>query len=176
MFFLVRGTKKGDCVPLTFVGGIPTHDRRYLVKVVLQRAREAKVIVDQKIVGEIEEGVMVLVAVTHDDIEADAEYLAEKIANVRIFEDENGKMNHSLLDVGGRVLSVSQFTLYGDCRKGRRPNFMNAAKPDYAKSLYEYFNEKLKEKGIKVETGIFGAMMDVQFTNVGPVTLILESK
>lgn len=158
-----------------FVGGIPNHFRRYRVKVVLQRAREAKVIVDHTVVGEIEDGMMVLVAVTHDDTEADAEYVAEKVANLRIFEDENGKMNHSLLDVSGQVLSVSQFTLYGDCRKGRRPNFMNAAKPDYANSLYEYFNEKLKEKGIKVETGIFGAMMDVQFTNVGPVTLIIES-
>jgi D-aminoacyl-tRNA deacylase len=146
------------------------------VKVVIQRAKEAKVTVDNKVVGQIDEGVMVLVGITHDDSEADAEYLAEKIVNLRIFEDESGKMNHSLLDVNGQVLSVSQFTLYGDCRKGRRPNYMNAAKPDYANEIYEIFNTKLREKGLHVETGIFGAMMDVQFTNVGPVTLIVESK
>jgi D-tyrosyl-tRNA(Tyr) deacylase len=146
------------------------------VKVVIQRAKHAKVIVEDNVVGEIDEGVMVLVGITHDDTEADADYLAEKIVNLRIFEDEDGKMNHSLLDVNGQVLSVSQFTLYGDCRKGRRPNYMNAAKPDYANDIYEIFNTKLREKGLHVETGIFGAMMDVQFTNVGPVTLIVESK
>jgi D-tyrosyl-tRNA(Tyr) deacylase len=146
------------------------------LKVVIQRAKHAKVIVEDNVVGEIDEGVMVLVGITHDDTEADADYLAEKIVNLRIFEDEAGKMNHSLLDVNGQVLSVSQFTLYGDCRKGRRPNYMNAAKPDYANDIYEIFNKKLREKGLHVETGIFGAMMDVQFTNVGPVTLIVESK
>jgi D-aminoacyl-tRNA deacylase len=146
------------------------------VKVVIQRAKEAKVTVEEKVVGEIDEGVMVLVGITHDDTEADAEYVAEKVANLRIFEDDSGKMNHSLLDVKGQVLSVSQFTLYGNCRKGRRPNYMEAAKPDYANGLYEYFNHKLREKGLHVETGTFGAMMDVQFTNVGPVTLIIESK
>lgn len=146
------------------------------MKVVVQRAVQAKVTVDEKVVGKIEKGVMVLVGITHDDTEADAEYLAEKIAHLRIFEDETGKMNHSILDVGGQVLSVSQFTLYGDCRKGRRPNYMNAAKPDVANELYESFNRMLREKGLQVETGIFGAMMDVQFTNVGPVTLIIESK
>ncbi|MGQ4665775.1 D-aminoacyl-tRNA deacylase [Metabacillus halosaccharovorans] len=146
------------------------------MKVVVQRAVQAKVTVDEKVVGKIEKGVMVLVGITHDDTEADAEYLAEKIAHLRIFEDETGKMNHSILDVGGQVLSVSQFTLYGDCRKGRRPNYMNAAKPDVANELYESFNRMLREKGLQVETGVFGAMMDVQFTNVGPVTLIIESK
>ena len=146
------------------------------MKIVIQRAKDAKVTVEEKIVGEINEGVMVLVGITHDDTEADAEYMADKVANLRIFEDDAGKMNHSLLDINGQVLSVSQFTLYGDCRKGRRPNFMNAAKPDYANDLYEYFNTKLREKSLQVETGTFGAMMDVQFTNVGPVTLILESK
>jgi D-aminoacyl-tRNA deacylase len=146
------------------------------MKIVIQRAKDAKVTVEEKIVGEINEGVMVLVGITHDDTEADAEYMADKVANLRIFEDDAGKMNHSLLDINGQVLSVSQFTLYGDCRKGRRPNFMNAAKSDYANDLYEYFNTKLREKGLQVETGTFGAMMDVQFTNVGPVTLILESK
>lgn len=146
------------------------------MKVVVQRAKNAQVTVEEKVVGKIDIGVMVLVGITHDDSEADAEYLADKIAHLRIFEDETGKMNHSLLDIEGEVLSVSQFTLYGDCRKGRRPNYMNAAKPDYANKLYEYFNQKLKEKGLHVETGVFGAMMDVQFTNDGPVTLILESK
>lgn len=146
------------------------------MKVVVQRAVQAKVTVDEKVVGKIDKGVMVLVGITHDDTEADAESLAEKIAHLRIFEDETGKMNHSILDVGGQVLSVSQFTLYGDCRKGRRPNYMNAAKPDVANELYESFNRMLREKGLQVETGIFGAMMDVQFTNVGPVTLIIESK
>lgn len=146
------------------------------MKVVIQRAKDAKVIVEEKVVGQIENGVMVLVGITHDDTQEDAEYLAEKIANVRIFEDASGKMNDSLLDVNGQVLSVSQFTLYGDCRKGRRPNFMNAAKPDFANDLYEVFNAKLRQIGLHVETGKFGAMMDVQFTNVGPVTLIVESK
>lgn len=146
------------------------------MKIVIQRAKNAKVTVEEKVVGEIREGVMVLVGITHDDTEADAEYLADKVANVRIFEDDAGKMNHSLVDINGQVLSVSQFTLYGDCRKGRRPNFMDAAKPDYANDLYEHFNTKLREKGLHVETGTFGAMMDVQFTNAGPVTLILESK
>lgn len=146
------------------------------MKVVIQRAKDAKVIVEENVVGQIENGVMVLVGITHDDTQEDAEYLAEKIANVRIFEDAAGKMNDSLLDVNGQVLSVSQFTLYGDCRKGRRPNFMNAAKPDFANDLYEVFNAKLRQIGLHVETGKFGAMMDVQFTNAGPVTLIIESK
>ncbi|WP_299087625.1 D-aminoacyl-tRNA deacylase [uncultured Metabacillus sp.] len=146
------------------------------MKVVIQRAKDAKVTVEDNVVGQIDEGVMVLVGITHDDTEKDAEYLAEKVANLRIFEDADGKMNHSLLDLNGQVLSVSQFTLYGDCRKGRRPNYMNAAKPDFANYMYEMFNSKLREKGLQVETGTFGAMMDVQFTNVGPVTLILESK
>ncbi|XQY90827.1 D-aminoacyl-tRNA deacylase [Metabacillus sp. HB246100] len=145
------------------------------MKVVVQRARNAQVVVENEVVGSIHEGVMVLVGVTHEDTEKDAEYLADKVVNLRIFEDENGKMNHSLLDIGGQVLSVSQFTLYGDCRKGRRPNYMNAAKPDFASTIYEKFNDCLKEKGVHVETGTFGAMMDVQFTNVGPVTLLIES-
>lgn len=146
------------------------------MKVVVQRAKNAHVKVGEEIVGEIDQGVMVLVGVTHEDDEKDAHFLAEKVAHLRIFEDENGKMNHSLIDIGGKVLSVSQFTLYGDCQKGRRPNFMQAAKPDKANELYECFNEKLRELGVVVETGQFGAMMDVSFTNVGPVTLIIESK
>lgn len=146
------------------------------MKVVVQRARNANVKVDGQVVGSIEFGLMVLVGVTHEDTEKDAEFLADKVANLRIFDDEEGKMNLSLLDVGGEVLSVSQFTLYGDCRKGRRPNFMQAAKPDIAEKLYESFNDKLREKGVRVETGSFRAMMAVEFTNVGPVTLIIESK
>ncbi|QOR65653.1 D-tyrosyl-tRNA(Tyr) deacylase [Cytobacillus suaedae] len=146
------------------------------MKVVVQRAKHARVIVDNTIVGSIDHGLMLLVGVTHSDTVEDVKYLAEKVANLRIFEDEAGKMNLSLLDVKGQILSVSQFTLYGDCRKGRRPNFMEAAKPDYAEELYEIFNQELRNKGIEVSTGQFGAMMDVQFTNVGPVTLIIESK
>ena len=146
------------------------------MRVVLQRSKAAKVVVAGEIVGEIERGLVLLVGVTHGDTAEDAMYLAEKIANLRIFEDENGKMNHSLLDVGGSILSVSQFTLYGDCRKGRRPNFMDAARPEEANILYEQFNDELRKRGVHTETGQFGAMMDVQFTNDGPVTLILESK
>jgi D-aminoacyl-tRNA deacylase len=146
------------------------------VKVIVQRTKEASVTVKEEVVGQIPFGLMVLVGVTHEDTEADAVFLADKIANLRIFEDENEKMNLSLLDVGGAILSISQFTLYGDCKKGRRPNFMAAAKPDYAESLYNFFNEELRKKGIQVETGIFGAMMDVSFTNSGPVTLIIDSK
>lgn len=146
------------------------------MRVVVQRSKEASVTVDGKIVGHINKGFVLLVGVTHDDQEADAAFLAEKIANLRIFEDEEGKMNLSILDKGGEILSVSQFTLYGDCRKGRRPNFIGAAKPEHAITIYDALNNFLREKGLKVETGEFGAMMDVQLTNDGPVTLIIESK
>jgi D-tyrosyl-tRNA(Tyr) deacylase len=146
------------------------------MRVVLQRSKAAKVVVADQIIGQIDSGLVLLVGVTHGDTIDDAAYLAEKIVNLRIFEDENEKMNHSLLDVGGSILSVSQFTLYGDCRKGRRPNFMDAARPEEANELYEAFNEELRKKGVHTETGQFGATMDVQLTNDGPVTLILESK
>jgi D-aminoacyl-tRNA deacylase len=146
------------------------------MRVIVQRARDAVVTVQGEIVGKVSKGLMLLVGVTHNDTHEDAAYLAEKIANLRIFEDENGKMNLSLIDVKGEVLSVSQFTLYGDCRKGRRPNFMDAAKPGQAIVLYDVFNEELQKLGIHVETGKFGEMMDVQFVNEGPVTLIVESK
>ena len=145
------------------------------MRIIVQRSKEASVTVEEKIIGKIERGFVLLVGVTHDDREEDAAYLADKIVHLRIFEDENGKMNRSLLDVGGSILSVSQFTLYGDCRKGRRPNFMAAAKPEYALSIYQHFNEQLKQKGVHVETGEFGAMMNVSLNNDGPVTLILES-
>lgn len=146
------------------------------MKVVVQRSKKAQVVVNGDVVGKIQKGFVLLVGVTHSDSEEDAAYLADKIVNLRVFEDEDGKMNHSLLDVGGEILSVSQFTLYGDCRKGRRPNFMEAAKPDHALQIYESFNRLLRDKGVKVETGTFGAMMDVDLTNDGPVTLLLESK
>ncbi|MBU8879518.1 D-tyrosyl-tRNA(Tyr) deacylase [Bacillus sp. FJAT-29790] len=146
------------------------------MRVVVQRSKEASVTVDGKIVGSITKGFVLLVGVTHEDKEEDAAFLAEKIANLRVFEDDNGKMNLSILDKGGEILSVSQFTLYGDCRKGRRPNFMEAAKPEHALSIYEAFNAFLQQKGLKVETGVFGAMMDVQLINDGPVTLILDSR
>ncbi|MFJ5758142.1 D-aminoacyl-tRNA deacylase [Neobacillus sp. NPDC093182] len=146
------------------------------MRVVVQRSKKAKVTVNEEITGQISKGLVLLVGVTHQDTEEDAAFLADKIANLRIFEDDGGKMNLSLLDVDGEILSVSQFTLYGDCRKGRRPNFMEAARPEQANQLYERFNGLLREKGIKVETGIFGAMMDVELINDGPVTLIVESK
>lgn len=146
------------------------------MKVVVQRAKDARVIVQNEEVGAIKNGLMLLVGITHSDTLEDIKYVADKIVNLRIFEDDEGKMNQSLLDVKGDILSVSQFTLYGDCRKGRRPNFMDAAKPECAEKMYDLFNAEIREKGVHVETGSFGAMMDVQFTNVGPVTLIIESK
>lgn len=146
------------------------------MRVVLQRSKEAKVEVDGKEVGSIEKGFVLLVGITHSDVLEDAKYLADKIAHLRVFEDENEKMNESILDRQGSILSISQFTLYGDTRKGRRPNFMNAAKPDQAEELYDQFNMLLRNHGLTVETGIFGAMMDVHLVNDGPVTLILDSK
>ncbi|UOY94124.1 D-aminoacyl-tRNA deacylase [Ectobacillus sp. JY-23] len=145
------------------------------MRVVVQRSKEASVKVDGNVVGSIPFGLTLLVGITHEDQEKDATYVAEKIANLRIFEDESGKMNTSVKDKGGAILSISQFTLYGDCRKGRRPNFMEAARPEHAKRLYDVFNEELKKQGLHVETGEFGAMMNVQLINDGPVTLIVES-
>jgi len=146
------------------------------MKVVVQRSKEAKVTVDGETVGRIERGLVLLVGVTHEDTEEDACYLADKIAGLRIFEDDSGRMNVSVQDIGGQILSISQFTLYGDCRKGKRPNFMAAARPEQADPLYEAFNRRLREHGLLVETGVFGAMMDVDLINWGPVTLIIESK
>lgn len=146
------------------------------MRIVVQRSKQAQVTVGGQVTGQIDQGLMLLVGVTHEDTIEDCRYLAEKIAGLRIFEDDAGKMNLSVQDIGGQVLSVSQFTLYGDCRKGKRPNFMAAARPDQANELYEQFNELLREKGLQVETGSFGEMMDVTFTNWGPVTLILDSK
>ncbi|WP_028544787.1 D-aminoacyl-tRNA deacylase [Paenibacillus taiwanensis] len=146
------------------------------MKIVVQRSKAAKVIVNQETVGEINKGLVLLVGVTHEDTEQDAQWLADKIAGLRIFEDEHEKMNFSVQDIGGAILSVSQFTLFGDCRKGRRPNFMAAARPEQAEQLYTFFNECLRKHNLPVSTGTFGAMMDVQFTNWGPVTLILDSQ
>lgn len=146
------------------------------MRVVIQRCKHAEVTVEGEVVGRIGEGLMVLVGVTHEDDEKDVKYIADKVVGLRIFEDEEGKMNFSVQDVGGAVLSVSQFTLYGDTRKGKRPNFMAAAKPEAAKALYEAFNQELAAKGLTVETGKFGAMMDVSLTNWGPVTIIIDSR
>ncbi|MGM8212967.1 D-aminoacyl-tRNA deacylase [Virgibacillus sp. W0430] len=146
------------------------------MRIVLQRAENASVTVARQMVGQIQHGFVLLVGVTHEDTEEDVAYLVNKIIHLRIFEDDENRMNRSLLDVGGSVLSISQFTLYGDTRKGRRPSFINAAPPDHALELYNRFNQMLEEKGIHVETGEFGEMMDVTFTNKGPATFILESE
>jgi len=146
------------------------------MRIVLQRVKKAQVEVAGNVIGAIDAGVMLLVGVTHSDTEKDVQYLADKVANLRIFNDPDGKMNLSVTDVGGEVLSISQFTLYGDTRKGRRPSFVDAAKPDVAADLYEKFNQVLKQRHqLVVETGEFGADMAVSLVNDGPVTIILES-
>lgn len=144
------------------------------MKLVVQRVKSAKVEVEGKTVGSINQGFLVLLGVTHTDTKAEADYLVKKLCNLRVFEDDNGKMNLGLKDIGGELLIVSQFTLYADCSQGNRPSFINAAKPDVANELYEYFCEKCKEQNIKVEKGIFGADMKVSLLNDGPVTIILE--
>ncbi|WP_138495689.1 D-aminoacyl-tRNA deacylase [Paenibacillus pinistramenti] len=145
------------------------------MRVLIQRCKRAKVTVEGEITGEIGTGLLLLVGITHDDQESDAAYMADKVAGLRIFDDEDGKMNLSVQDVGGSVLSVSQFTLYGDTRKGRRPSYISAAGGDKAEPLYNRFNEMLRDKGLTVETGRFGADMDVELVNWGPVTLWLET-
>ncbi len=142
---------------------------------VVQRVKNSSVTVNEKTVGKISKGLMVLLGVSKDDTEKEAAYLADKLINLRIFEDENGKMNRSLLETGGEMLVVSQFTLLGDCRKGRRPSFVKAADPETANRLYKNFVECSRKKNIPVETGQFRAMMDVSLINDGPVTLIVES-
>ena len=146
------------------------------MKAVIQRVSQAGVTVDGKEVSRIGTGLMVLLGVGHEDTQKDADFLVDKIINLRIFEDDRGKMNISLKDVGGELLVVSQFTLMGDCRKGRRPSFINAARPDAASRLYDYFIEKAKEKGVSTQGGVFQAMMDVDLVNQGPVTLLLDTK
>lgn len=145
------------------------------MRIIVQRCDRANVVVDKKIVGEIDKGMMLLVGFTHTDTEKEIDYLVNKVLNLRIFDDENGVMNKSLLDINGSILSISQFTLYGDARKGNRPSYINALGGDKATLLYDKFNEKLREK-IHVETGIFGADMKVDFVNDGPVTIILEKE
>ena len=145
------------------------------MRVIVQRVSHASVRIDGAIVGEIGRGFLLLVGITHTDTKADADYLAKKVAQLRIFEDEAGKMNRALQDIGGAVLSVSQFTLYGDCAHGNRPSFVDAARPEQALPLYDYFNRQLREAyGLRVETGRFGADMKVELINDGPVTMLLE--
>ena len=144
------------------------------MKVILQKVKKASVSVDGKIVGEIDKGYCLLVGVHKESTEADAKYLAKKIVEARLFEDENEKLNLGLKDVNGSILSVSQFTLYADTKKGKRPSFTNAASAEEANELYNKFNEYLRKEGIKVETGIFQTMMEVNIINDGPVTIIYE--
>ncbi len=145
------------------------------MRIVLQRVTRAHVEVDGETVGSIGAGLVILLGVTHRDTQEDADYLASKVIQLRIFADDEGKMNRSLLETGGTLLVVSQFTLYGDCRKGRRPGFDRAAQPEHARALYEYFVQRLKLSNVKVETGVFQAEMEVSLVNEGPVTFILES-
>ena len=145
------------------------------MRAVAQRVNRASVTVDGRVAGAIGQGLLILLGVGKADAERDAEYLAEKIAGLRVFEDEGGKMNRSLVDVGGGALVVSQFTLYGDVRRGRRPSFDGAAPPADADRLYRYFCQLLQEKGLRVETGAFQAMMDIELVNRGPVTILLDS-
>lgn len=142
----------------------------------VQRVSQASVIVDELVVGDIDQGLVVLLGVASDDTQHDAQHLAERICELRIFGDEQGKMNRSLVDVGGAMLVVSQFTLLGDCRKGRRPSFIAAADPELAEQLYESFVATARSHGVRVETGRFRAHMDVSLTNDGPVTLLLDSR
>lgn len=146
------------------------------MRAILQRVSRARVTVGGRTTGEIGAGLLVLLGVKKGDGEAEAEYLADRVTALRIFSDPEGKMNLSLLDTGGAMLVVSQFTLYGDTRKGRRPGFDDAAPPDAARRLYEHFVAKARERGIRVETGEFQAMMTVELANEGPVTFIVESK
>ena len=147
------------------------------MRAVVQRAKRAEVRVDHQVTGKIERGLLVFLGVGREDDRRDLEYLADKIVNLRIFEDGEGKMNLSVLETGGSILVVSQFTLYGDCRRGKRPSYSSAARPEQAQKLYDEFVEYLKGKyDIRVETGIFQASMDVELINEGPVTLMIDSK
>ncbi|NLH95898.1 MAG: D-tyrosyl-tRNA(Tyr) deacylase [Clostridiaceae bacterium] len=146
------------------------------MRAVIQRVKRAGVVIDGRLHSEISKGLLILVAVGNNDTQADADYLAEKTAQLRIFEDDGGKMNLSVKDVKGELLVVSQFTLYGDCRRGRRPSFTDSARPEKAIPLYEYYVEKLGQlAGTDVKTGVFAAHMDVELVNDGPVTILLDS-
>ena len=144
------------------------------MKLVVQRVKEAKVEVNEKMVGKINKGFLVLIGITHEDEKEQADYLVKKLCNLRVFEDKNGKMNLGLKDIEGELLIVSQFTLYADCSNGNRPSFTNAARPEKANELYEYFCKECEKNDIKVEKGIFGADMKVSLINDGPVTIIIE--
>ncbi|WFA09845.1 D-aminoacyl-tRNA deacylase [Tissierella sp. Yu-01] len=146
------------------------------MRAIVQRVTEASVIVDGEIVGEINQGLLVLLGVGDEDDDKDLEYIVDKVVGLRIFQDENDKMNLSLVDIDGELLVVSQFTLYGDVRKGKRPSFSTSAKPEIGNMYYEKFIEKTRDLGIKTETGVFGAHMDVHLVNNGPVTILLDSK
>ena len=145
------------------------------MRAVVQRVSRAKVTVSGEITGEIGPGLLALLGVAHGDTQADADYLADKIAGLRIFEDEAGKMNLSVTDIGGAILAVSQFTLYGDVRRGKRPSFDSAAPPQHARELYDYFVERIRASGVHCETGRFQETMKVELANEGPVTILLDS-
>ena len=146
------------------------------MRVVVQRVSSAQVSIEGEILGKIGKGLVILLGVSHDDTEEDARFLADKCVNLRIFNDDEGKMNRSVLEVESELLSISQFTLYGDCRKGRRPSFIKAAAPELGERLYNSFNSFLAKSGLTVATGKFGGMMDVELCNEGPVTIIIDSK
>lgn len=146
------------------------------MRAVIQRVSQAKVVVDDNTVGQINRGFMILLGVHEEDTQADVDYLVGKISKLRVFEDDQQKMNRSIIDVDGKILSISQFTLFADTKKGNRPSFVQAAKPDVAIPLYEAFNEGLRQAGIPVETGIFGADMKCHLVNDGPVTIIIDSQ
>lgn len=166
-------------VPLSgtwYQPGYDIHENEVLMRVIVQRVKKAEVRVDARVVGKIGSGLLVFLGVAKQDNKEDADYLAEKIVNLRVFRDESDKMNKSCLDIKGEVLVVSQFTLLADCRKGRRPSYSESAEPESANNLYEYFIEVLKKYNLKIEKGIFAAFMEVELTNDGPVTLLLDSK
>ena len=146
------------------------------MRAVVQRVKKSSVKVDGEIVGAIQNGLNVLIGICKDDKLDDLKYIVDKVINLRIFHDDNDKMNLSVKDINGAILAISQFTLYGDCRKGRRPNFMNALGGNEAEKLYDKFIEMLRETGIEIATGVFGAHMDVEIQNDGPVTILLDSK
>jgi len=146
------------------------------MRAIVQRVKSANVQIDGQLVAEIESGLLIFLGISVDDQQSDIDYLIRKIANLRIFRDDDLRMNKSLLDVGGHALVVSQFTLYGDCRKGRRPNFSQAAKPEKAHQLYQVFVNQLLQLGVDVKTGVFQATMEVELTNDGPITILLDSE
>ena len=145
------------------------------MRAVIQRVKSASVTVEGEVVSEIRVGLLVFLGIAQEDTPTDVDYMASKIANLRIFEDDEGRMNLSILDVGGEALVVSQFTLYGDCRKGRRPSFIHAARPEKADPLYQAFMDEISRLGVPVKAGVFQAMMDVELINDGPVTMMLDS-